>query len=943
MRRALLCPEPEEWQRFMLGEIPDPDATFLEEHLAGCSRCATRLDEVHAEDDLIAAMRRRRMLLSEADMPFVSTLIERVRALTSGRGDASQPVNGKVASEDATTVAGDVTPFHSSVPADEIRLLSPSEAPDEIGRIGGYRILRVLGVGGMAIVYLAEQLRPQRLVALKMIQTWSLLGPSGRARMLAEAEAIAKLKHSNIVQIYEVGEHDGMPYFTMEYVGGGNLSQRLADGLLAPREAAALLETLARALHFAHEHGFVHRDLKPANVLLDCHMPTADSRLNSRPDTLTTSLDNPKISDFGLVKQFGDGTLVQDYRTESGAVVGTPSYMPPEQAIDPAVGPTADVYALGAILYETLTGRPPFKEATPLETLVQARTHEPVPPQRLRAALPRDLQTICLKCLAKDPDRRYGAALALADDLRHFLRQEPIVARPAGIVERAWKWTQRRPTLASLVGVCLLSLVIFVVGTVIYSYRLHVREVEALAQRERADVNYQEARDAMNRMLTTMRTSKQTDLITLRRALQNEALSFFLKVADQQESDPQIRLDMATALMEAGSLQISLGRGDDAKANIEKARTRFSDLTREFPNDPRYRFGMAKSWHLLGLERQNRGLPADAIKCYDEAIPLWEAAVRADPGTVGSRWGMTQTHNSLAGIYWGAGKTDKAETHYRAADAILMDLVRVDPNNWEQQVALAQIQVNLSITCQTTNRIKEAQRYHDLAAASLEALVRADSRDYHSVHTLALLRVNWAYVQETRGEIEQALKDLAESVKSLEEMRRLELGADDARSLLVKVHGMRAVLLRGAKRYTEELEEIITVVELSVAGPQREYQRLFLAMAYARAGQHKNAMREVDVLIEPIAIAKPRDQFLHLAQVCGVALTALPKDAGLSETERTNLAETYAKRALEFLAKTRASDEAGWAGLATELASNEDFAPLWNRPDFRQLLKEQKR
>ncbi len=288
--------------------------------------------------------------------------------------------------------------------------------------------MSVLGRGGMGVVYKARQLSLKRLVALKMILAGSHAGEELRTRFRAEAEAVAHLQHPHIVQIHEIGEHNGCPYFSLEYVEGSSLSQRLAKGVLSAEEAAQMVETLARAMHYAHQRGIIHRDLKPANVLL-------------------TPEGTPKITDFGLAKQL-EGDMGQ---TRSGAVMGTPSYMAPEQAAGKIreISPRTDVYALGAILYQLLTGKPPFRGQTLVETLEQVRTQDPVPPSRLRPKVPRDLETICLKALAKEPAQRYPTALALAHDLARFQAGEPILGRRQGLIRKAWRKLRRSPALVA--------------------------------------------------------------------------------------------------------------------------------------------------------------------------------------------------------------------------------------------------------------------------------------------------------------------------------------------------------------------------------------------------------------------------------------------------------------------------------------------------------------
>jgi WD40 repeat protein/serine/threonine protein kinase/tetratricopeptide (TPR) repeat protein len=347
---------------------------------------------------------------------------------------------------------GVATPARSTPGADS----APAGSDPE--NVGDYQVLGVLGRGGMGIVYKAWQPGVRRLVALKMLRVGEDGEPAQLARLRTEAEAVGRLRHPHIVPIYEVGKHAGRPYLVLEHVAGGSLAQHLAGTPQPARPAAQLVEMLARAVHHAHQCGVVHRDLKPSNILLAfSREPPAGagpalaggSRLNGAV---------PKISDFGLAK-FQEGAAGL---TQTGAVLGTPSYMAPEQARGHGrgAGPAADTYALGAILYECLTGRPPFKAEGVLETLEQVCTQEPVPPRQLNAQVPRDLETVCLKCLQKEPARRYATAEALADDLRRFLDGRPVAARPVGPVARAWRWCRRNPVVAALlaaVAVCLLA------------------------------------------------------------------------------------------------------------------------------------------------------------------------------------------------------------------------------------------------------------------------------------------------------------------------------------------------------------------------------------------------------------------------------------------------------------------------------------------------------
>jgi WD40 repeat protein len=342
----------------------------------------------------------------------------------------------------------------------------------------GYQILGELGRGGMGVVYKARQVSLNRTVALKMILAGGHAGAEERMRFLAEAEAIAAIRHPGIVQIHDFGTHGGLPWFALEFCEGGSLAQKLNGTPLPPREAARLVEQVARATQAAHDKGIVHRDLKPGNVLLVGQASPPDSLSGAR-ESLTCE---PKITDFGLARRAAGTGL-----TQTGAVMGTPSYMAPEQAEGKKqVGPPADVYALGAILYECLTGRPPFKAATAFDTIMQVVADEPVAPTQLNPKVPRDLETICLKCLRKEPVKRYATAEELARDLERWQHGEPVQARPVGLGERAAKWARRRPAVAGLL-VAIVVLTGLALGVTTGLYRNAVRaEKQAEEDRDNA-------------------------------------------------------------------------------------------------------------------------------------------------------------------------------------------------------------------------------------------------------------------------------------------------------------------------------------------------------------------------------------------------------------------------------------------------------------------------
>ncbi len=349
--------------------------------------------------------------------------------------------------------------------------------------IPGYEILGELGRGGMGVVYRARQVRLNRPCALKMILGGAHASPEAATRFLAEAEAVARLAHPNVVQIRHIGDVDGLPYFELEYVDGGSLDKRLNGTPWPARRAAELIEPLARGVAEAHRLGIVHRDLKPGNVLL-----AADG--------------TPKLTDFGLAKSMAsDGGL-----TRTDSIMGSPGYMSPEQAEGNTkqVGPPADIYALGVILYELLTGGPPFRGTTALEVIDQVKNTEPVPPSRLVPGLPRDVETIALKCLQKEPGKRYDSAAALAEDLRRFLGREAIIARPIPFWERAWRWCRRHPAPAALSAAIVLVAALGLAG-ILWQWDEAVKARNLASKRAVAEATArQDAQDARAAAETTL-------------------------------------------------------------------------------------------------------------------------------------------------------------------------------------------------------------------------------------------------------------------------------------------------------------------------------------------------------------------------------------------------------------------------------------------------------
>ena len=439
------CPTSDLLCDLLAGALRENDREAVRAHVENCRSCQESLEAMVAAEENDLAQRDRTEQATLSEESFLRELSE-----------SAPPADW---SNDAR-----VTKLIRSKPLSR-PLASLDVAP-------GYEILGELGRGGMGIVYKARQIRANRLVALKMILGGDHARPEDLLRFRKEAEAPARLRHPNIVQIYEVGEHAGLPFFSMEFADSGSLAQHLKREPQPPRDAAALLAKLADAVHYAHVQGVIHRDLKPANVLLQT------AHASSGKDTV------PKIADFGLAQLLNDSG-----QTRTGTVLGTPSYMAPEQARSARVGPGADIYALGAILFETLTGRPPFLGETGSDTVRQLQEEDPVAPRRLQPGIPRDLETICLKCLEKEPGRRYRTADALALDLRRYLEDRPVLARAPSLSYRWIKFAWRNKALVA--GVLGIVAALFLGAIVSLLFALGEAH-----QRTLADANAQQREDA---------------------------------------------------------------------------------------------------------------------------------------------------------------------------------------------------------------------------------------------------------------------------------------------------------------------------------------------------------------------------------------------------------------------------------------------------------------
>jgi tetratricopeptide (TPR) repeat protein len=660
---------------------------------------------------------------------------------------------------------------------------APSGLDSEKGslpEVSGYEILDELGRGGMGVVYLARHRQLDRLVALKMVLAGEFAAPAVLARFRAEARAAARLLHPGIVQLFEVGEQAGRPFVALEYVSGGSLARRLAAAPLPARAAARLVEALARAMEAAHERGIVHRDLKPSNVLL-------------------TTDGNPKVTDFGLAKALGADSGL----TRSESILGSPSYMAPEQAEGRAkqVGPAADIYSLGTILYEGITGRPPFKSATALETLEQVKTAEPVPPGRLVPGVPRDLETICLTCLLKEPIRRYPTAAALADDLERFLRGEPIRARPVTFAERAWRWARRRPAVAGLVVALALALAGGFSGMTVLWLR-------AERLRRAADANLAHARAAVDECFSIADRDpilQRPGLQPVRRLLLGVALKYYQGFVRSQGDSRSLRAELARNYTRVGIITAAIGSKTEALAAHRQAQELLERLVAAQPADPSLRRDLGRSHHEVALLEEALVRHAEALSAISKALALRERLAADRPDDARDQNDLAHSLQLKGDLELETGREGEALRSYERAVGLRERLV-ANPTgdaSFTFQHDLAAGLVNLGMAQRALGQMEKALRSLSRATQILEALAAADPESVVCQSSLALAQSNLALVQAGAGRLKLGQRSYGRAVEVLERLVTENPRVTEYRRDLARVHLSAGALHYAANRLTE--------------------------------------------------------------------------------------------------------------------------------------------
>jgi eukaryotic-like serine/threonine-protein kinase len=813
--------------------------------------------------------------------------------------------------------------------------------------IPGYDILRVLGRGGMGVVYAARHRALGRVVALKMILAGAHAGPAERDRFVGEAEALARLQHPNIVQIHEIGTHDDCPYLSLEYVAGQSLADALLGTPMPARRAAELLETIARAIAVAHERGILHRDLKPANILF-------------------TPEGVPKITDFGLAKRL-DREVGQ---TRTGSILGTPSYMAPEQARGQAkhIGAAADIYALGAILYECLTGRPPFRSESPVETLRQVVDAEPVAPRLLNPKVDRDLETIALKCLQKEPAQRFATAKELADDLGRYIRGEPIRARQVGAAERVWRWSTRNPRMAALAVFAATLLLLLTAGSVVATLVIARERDRAVVARRAADGNAEAARtaqrlsernakiageqadlaiDALKAMVGDVqkRLGNKPESAALRNDLLEAALERLNRVLRTGERAGLSGRVMASAAVQIGDIELQLGRltegvrryrdalaiatglaaaepnSDLARGNLALIHSKLAAanaqagdwpgareqyeraiaLQTDLVNNPRKGdvphsemiLNLAGFRDAFGRQLLERGDPTNARAQLEDALRWREQLAAASAEDVGAKRAVADLCQRLADLSFSAGDREEMQRYFARSFALREDLAGRQPANRQLQFELANTGAGYGDKLLFLGANREALGYYQPALDQTDTIAGEEPRNEPLQGVLAMALYRAATAQLRLGE------------------------SESARALY-----QRALAIRQ---------------RLAETAPGNPDRRINLMIAQARCGLCRVAAENAEQLRQE----GPKNPKFLFQIACCYAL-CVPGVSGSSSARDNTGAGNRDLESRDFgadaLAALRLAVDAGYQDFSS-IEHDPDLDPIRDRADFRQFLE----
>jgi serine/threonine protein kinase len=876
------CPSAETLTQLLAETLPEAEAGAVRGHLAGCAPCQTRLDQLSDDLELrqLAAAREAGSSPLPSDSGVVR-LIEKLRA--------SLP-------DDSATVG---STFDNSEPS--LDFLAPPRQEGDLGCFGSYRVLAKLGHGGMGIVLKAYHPALERTVALKVLRP-DRADEAARARFVREAQAAARVTDLHLVPINSVGAAgDGPPYFEMPYIPGPTLLQRIErEKRLDPKEAAGICAQVAEGLAAAHAAGLIHRDIKPSNVLLDASDGWA------------------KIMDFGLVRL----TDRPSGLSQEGAIAGTPEYMSPEQVREPLrIDARSDVYSLGVTLYEALTGEVPFR-GTLFRVLEQVLHDEPVSPRKRNDRVPRELETICLKALAKEPGRRYQSAQELADDLWRWLVGEPIRARPVGPIGKLGKWCRRKPALAGLAASLLVAVTSGFAG-VTWQW-LRANQLRLTAETNQARAEQKEAEAAAN-----------------------------LQEADQQRQLVQANLDTFFQIL--GEWVKAATAGDPflqdkemlpaRKQVLEPALKPYKVLVAQRPNDPKVQAQLARVYyHLAAITEQIDSLEA-ARDAYEEARAIFERLVQANPSATELQSDLGDTYNRLGNLQINLGKLDAALRFHQQALVVRQKLVRDNPSKDLYRSQLASTYINLGVVHRRTRNSKAALDSYEQSRRIWEQLAKDSPSAPQYQDFLARIYGNVGRVLLDDRQWEASVGASKEAVTRYQRLLQAHPNRLELRSLLGRALTNQGLAYSQLKRVEEALkshQEAVTHLRVAFdKAPHVTEYREQLTSYYtelARVQRHlgQPAAAAASVVERRKLWPKDAGELYEVARDLALCVPMVGKGkTGLTPAEQAER-DKYVDQALETL---RQAISAGFKDVE-HLKKDKDFDPLRSRDEFKKLLSE---
>jgi tetratricopeptide (TPR) repeat protein/predicted Ser/Thr protein kinase len=666
-------------------------------------------------------------------------------------------------------------------------LSTSPDLPVSLGTLryfGDYELIEEIARGGMGVVYRARQKNLGREVAIKLLLHGALASEHDVDRFRAEAAAAASLKHPNIVSIHEVGECEGQHYFSMDLIAGRDLAAITQGGTLPARQSAELVAQIADAVQHAHDHGVLHRDLKPSNILMDAE-------------------DQPHVTDFGLARRFEDAASL----TQTGSLLGTPGYMAPEQAAGKTswVDARSDVYGLGAVLYHVLTGRAPFTGESATDILGQVIEQEPVAPALLNPGIPRDLETICLKCLSKEPGRRYSDAKGVAEDLGRFLRHEPILARPIGSLARLARWARRKPVVASLAAAVLLLLLFGAIGSILFVRRIEQARRSEAAQRVRAEDRQREGEQLINFMLGDLADRLQpVGRLDVLESTISQVDLFYAKMPPDQ-MNPESRHSQAKALYQFADIRAIQGRLVESVTNYARAIQQYTSLLAADPTNLEWQFELTRTWNDLGISYARQADYTNALEALNQALNLRQRLIQIQPTNTMWLGAYGSTASNLGQVCRHLGRLDQAGDYLHKAESVFRQWLAAEPSSSLAKRRLATVLGAAGHLASERGQFDEANRAYANNLQLARDALRDDPKSAEPLSDLMLALDFIGEEQTHQSNYVAAVATLAESVNLGEHLTARDDSNREWQMFLTTILVDQGTALRGAQRPQEAM------------------------------------------------------------------------------------------------------------------------------------------